>query len=196
MYGIKDTDLTVLLNAEFTTTGIDGFRLISRHTRSVWATIYDSLPHSSYQDFWFKNPWVPPLKYFRNVGLEYPPPHPPWKFGQDLALGIWVGMEYPPPAKMKTWPDWGTLDLSLSRVNPPPHPRTYVVGAGVWRLIVVFPKDTVSFIRYDSDCDRRLHNHYVTLRSVGVYVVQHWQWLHLRMGNSFVAIVVGQCEWS
>ena len=35
--------------------------------------------------------FVPPLKYFRNVGLEYP--LSPWKFSQDLALGIWAGME-------------------------------------------------------------------------------------------------------
>ena len=55
----------------------------------------------------------------------YPPPPPApgkWKFGQDSALGIWVGLEYP--------------HLPL---------QTYV-GASVWRLIFVSPKDTVSFV--------------------------------------------------
>ena len=157
MYGIKDTDLTVLLNAEFTTTGIDGFRLISRHTRSVWATIYDSLPHSSYKDFWFKNPWVPPLKYFRNVGLEYLSP--------------------PPPPPMKIWSTWH-LGFELVSSKPPTHPplsKDLCCGSWCVETNRCFLKDTVSFIRYDSDCDRHWHNHYVTLRSVGVYVVQHWQ---------------------
>ena len=47
-----------------------------------------------------------------------------------------------PPPKMKTWPDWGTLDLGWSRGHPPPMTN---VGAGVWRLIAVSPKNTVSF---------------------------------------------------
>ena len=45
------------------------------------------------------------------------------RFGQDLVLWIWVGLEYPPPF------------------------RTYL-GAGVWRLITISPKDTVSFVLF------------------------------------------------
>ena len=41
---------------------------------------------------------------------------------------------------MKVQTDLGTWDLSWSGVAPPPL-RTYV-GAGVWRLIAVSPKDT------------------------------------------------------
>ena len=90
--------------------------LISLHTRSVWETTCDALPHSSYQNFWFKIPWVPPLKYFRNVGLDNPPPH------ENLVRTCYLGFELfwstPPP--MKIWPDWGTLDLSWAGVPPPP----------------------------------------------------------------------------
>ena len=89
--------------------------VISLHTCSVWETICDALPNSSYQDFWFKIPWVPPLKYFRkyfnenfvrtwHFGFELvwssncPPPTPinenlvrTWHFGFEL--------EYPPLPK-------------------------------------------------------------------------------------------------
>ena len=101
-------------------------------------------PHSSYQNFWFKIPWVLALKHFRNVGML-----------------IWT--------KMEICSDLGTLDLSWSGVTPPPQwkfwqilalrfelvwsnppPPTYV-GAGVWRLIAVSPKDTVSFTRNKKD---------------------------------------------
>ena len=133
---------------------------ISLQTHSVWETIYDALPHSSYQNYVLKIPWVPPLKYLRNVvsrvrspawkwnlvrtwdflvwvGPENPPP-PPMKIVQELGHWIWVGLEYPPENKnvvrnwtsdsswsrvspqIKMWPDWGTLDLSRSRVPPPP----------------------------------------------------------------------------
>ena len=51
-----------------------------------------------------------------------PTPSPPkWKFGQILTLWVSVGLEYPRPHELM----W--------------------VGAGVWRLIAVSPKDTVSF---------------------------------------------------
>ena len=74
-----------------------------------------------FQDFWWKIPRVPPLKYFGNVGLEYPPPLSDSKnLVKTWHFGIWVGLEYPTP-------------------------RTYV-GAGVWRLIAVSLKDTVSFV--------------------------------------------------
>ena len=77
----------------------------SLHTRSVWETICDALPHSSYQNLWFKILWVPPLKYLRNVvsGVTASPsPLPPskWKFGQDSAL--WSGVTpVTPPAPHK-----------------------------------------------------------------------------------------------
>ena len=63
--------------------------LVSTHV--VWDIICDALPHCSYQNFWFKIPWVPPFKYFRNVGLEYPrsPPRRQWKFGQKDLCGSW-----------------------------------------------------------------------------------------------------------
>ena len=74
--------------------------------------------------------WAPPLKYFRNVGLEYPsapftspipPPHSPincrkWTFRQDLALWIWSWSGINPSPRMKIWPDWRTLDLCWSWV--------------------------------------------------------------------------------
>ena len=76
-------------------------------------------------EFVFKIPWVTPLKYIRNVGLSWSgkPPHPPRKcrFGQIVALWVWV------------------------RLGPPPPLLPTYVGAGVWRLIALSPKDTVSF---------------------------------------------------
>ena len=69
------------------------------------------------RDFFVQNTLSGPLEYFRNIGLEHPPPS----------------------LKMKIWTDLGTWDLSSSGVHAP----TYV-GAGVWRLIAVSPKDTVS----------------------------------------------------
>ena len=44
------------------------------------------LPELDLANILLKIPWVPPLKYLRNVGLG--------GAGQDLALGILVGMEY------------------------------------------------------------------------------------------------------
>ena len=90
------------------------------------------------ENFWLKIPWVPPLKYLRNVS---PPSPQKRKLSEMLGLWIWVGPEYPyppppppqhenlaklrdfgfelvqstpppHPTKVKTWPDWGTLDLS------------------------------------------------------------------------------------
>ena len=146
-----------------------------------------SAVHYSYQDFWFEIPWVSPLKYLRNVGLEYPLPMKIWS-------GIGTGMEYLPLENLARLRYFG---LELVWSTPPP-PQDLCCGSWYVETNRCIPKDTASFIRCDSDsdCDRRWRNHYVTLRSVGVYVVQYWQWLHFRMGNSFVAIFVGQCEWS
>ena len=117
-------------------------RFVSLHTQcvtSAWETIWDAPPHPSYQNFWFKIPWVPPLKYLNDV-VWSTCPHPPkmkiwsglgtwdlswsgvlplplplqkWKFGQIEGLWIWVGLD---PLQMEIWTDWGTLDLSWSRV--------------------------------------------------------------------------------
>ena len=45
------------------------------------------------------------------------------------------------PLEMEIWAGLGTLALSWSGVSPPGTN----VGADVWRLIAVSPKDTVSF---------------------------------------------------
>ena len=90
------------------------------------------------------------LKYFRNVGLKYPrplensylerswhefrvgweytPPHPQkFRFGQILALWVWVGLNYPPPTpKIKIWTDLGTLSLSWCGVSPLPNPKIQI----------------------------------------------------------------------
>ena len=96
------------------------------------------VPWSGCENFVLKIPWAPPLKYFRNVVSRVPPP-PKWKLsqrGEDIGfeytplpawnlgprgwdLGwIWVGLEPPSPRpihpKLKSWPDWGTLDSSWS----------------------------------------------------------------------------------
>ena len=66
------------------------------------------------------------------VGSEYPPLPPKWKLGQIEGLWIWVGPEYP-PSKMRTWPDWGTSDLSWSRV-PPSEMKTWQDWGTCWEL--------------------------------------------------------------
>ena len=73
----------------------------------------------------------PPTKYGIWSGLgtldlslsEYFPPPWKWKFGQDLALWIWVGLE-----------------------SHKPPPQISYVGAGVWILITVSPMVTASFM--------------------------------------------------
>ena len=79
--------------------------------------------HYTFQlvEFLTQNSLSAPLKYFRNVGLEYPPPPPAenknlgrsWHFGFEL---VWGG---------------------------PPTPTGFY-GARMWRLISVFPMDTIS----------------------------------------------------
>ena len=61
------------------------------------------------------------------------------RFGIGDAM-VWK-LVLPPPPPMKTRTDLGSLDLSWHSVSPPP---TYV-GVGVWRLIAVSPRYTVSF---------------------------------------------------
>ena len=70
-------------------------------------------------------PWGPSVKYFRNVGLEYRQ----WKFGQILALLVWVGLEYTQPTPP------GPRKLKF-RHSPTPN-RFW--GARIWRLIAVSP---------------------------------------------------------
>ena len=76
--------------------------LISLHTRSVWEAICDALPHSSRQNG--KNLLSAPTQVFEECDLESSPP-PESKFGQDLALWIWVDLEYPstPPPPGLMW---------------------------------------------------------------------------------------------
>ena len=62
-------------------------------------TFCDALQHSSYQNFWFKIPWVPPLKYSRNVVWSTPSPSPT---PNKILSGL------------------GTWDLSWSGVTPLP----------------------------------------------------------------------------
>ena len=99
--------------------------MFSLHIRSVWETICDALPHSSYQNLGFKSLWVPPLKYLRNVvsRVTAPPPPPNENLVRILHFGFQLVWSNPPA---------------------PRPPRTYV-GAGVWRLVAVSPKDTVLF---------------------------------------------------
>ena len=103
------------------------WNLVSLHTRSVWESICDTLPHSSYQnlarlsEFLVRNSLSAPTQVFQKCWSGVPPlPLPPskWKFGQILALGTWAGLDY--------------------------HPFPTYVRAGVGRRIAVSPKDTVS----------------------------------------------------
>ena len=54
------------------------------------------LPHSTCQNFWFKFPWVPPFRYFRNVGLDYPPP-PNENLSRSLHFRFQLVWSNPPP---------------------------------------------------------------------------------------------------
>ena len=68
---------------------------ISLHTRSVWETICDTLPHSSCQNFLVQNSLSVPTRVFQEC-WSGPPTNSPSKvkFGQILALGIWVGLDW------------------------------------------------------------------------------------------------------
>ena len=97
---------------------------------SVWETICDTLPHSSYQNFWFKIPLSAPTQVFHECWSGVPLP-PGWKFGQIEGLWICVGLEYlPSPRKIKIWSGLDTLDLSWSWVHPPP-PLKWKFGQGL-----------------------------------------------------------------
>ena len=97
---------------------------VSLHIRSMWETICVALPHSSYQNLagriCVQNSLSSPLKYFRNVGLDHPP-SPPWKcrFGQILALWVWVGLDPLPKFKfgqiLALW-GWVGLEYPPSRI--------------------------------------------------------------------------------
>ena len=95
-------------------------------TRSVWETICDARASKVWLGKYFaQNSLSAPTQVFQECWFgPSPPPLPPiWKFRQILALWIWVGLEYPRP--------------------PPPENEN--LGGGVWRLIAVSLKDTVSF---------------------------------------------------
>ena len=96
--------------------------IISLHTRSVWNTIYDTSASRVWQIFcskflecpyssiWGMLVWSTPphgnlvrtsLALYFGFELAWSTPLPQkWKFGQDLALLIWVGLEYHPPLKL------------------------------------------------------------------------------------------------
>ena len=106
------------------------------------------------ENFWCKIPWVPPLKYLRNVMSRIHPPK--WKCVQDLRLWVSIAPEYPTTATPKNENLARTWDLgfylvqstySLWKLKFGQHlgfdlgqssPGTYV-GTGVWRLIAVSP---------------------------------------------------------
>ena len=81
---------------------------------------------------------------FEQCGLEYPPPRNKIWSGLGTWIWSWSGVPPTPPPEnenlVRTW--HFAFELVWSTTTP--QPRTYV-GAGVWRLIAVFPKDTVSF---------------------------------------------------
>ena len=82
-----------------TNTQVDNVHdVISLHIRSMWETICDALPHSSYQNLAARN--------FGSKFLECRQPE-----NADLD---------------RSWHFWG------------------FVGTGMWRLIAVSPKDTIS----------------------------------------------------
>ena len=108
-------------------------------------TICDALSHSSYQNLaagiFVQNSFSVPTQVFQEC---------------------WSGLNPPPCQKMKKWADLGTLGLSWSGVTPSPPSEnlgrschfgfelvwsTPPLGleAGVWRLIIVSPEDTISF---------------------------------------------------
>ena len=95
------------------------------------------LPKFGLANILLKIPRVPPLKYFRNVGLDHHPLRSPH---MKISAGL------------------GTLDLSWSGVPPPP-PENENLGGGVWRLIAVSLKDTGSFFKLE-----RLYPHFKCLR--------------------------------
>ena len=72
---------------------------------SVWETICGALPHSSYQNFRFKIPWVPHLSIsgMRNVGLEYPPPLENKSLVRTWHLGFELVWSTPLPDLSRSW---------------------------------------------------------------------------------------------
>ena len=59
---------------------------------------------------------------------------------------FWLPKNTPsPPLKMKSWPELDTLSFDYPKIPPPP-PKIKCCSWGVWRLMAVSPKDTVSFV--------------------------------------------------
>ena len=74
-----------------------------------------------------KIPWVPQLKYLPNVVSRVPRIkncQRGWDFRFDLVQNT--------PLKMKTWLDWGTLDLSWSRVSLWKWKLSQIEGLWIW----------------------------------------------------------------
>ena len=86
------------------------------------------------------------IKFSVAKNTTCPPPHPKWKFGQDLGLQFFGCQEYPPPP-IEIWSELGTLSFWLPRI-PSPSLASNVVGTGVWRLTTVSPNGycLVSFL--------------------------------------------------
>ena len=109
--------------------------LVSTHVVCERLFVMQGLPKFGLANILLKIPWVLPLKYFRNVGLDRHPLPPPYEnFGRSWHFGFELV--------------WRT----------PPLENEYV-GGGVWRLIAVSLKDTVSFFKLE-----RLYPHFKCLR--------------------------------
>ena len=93
----------------------------------VWKTICDALPHSSYQNFWSKIPWVPPTSSISGILSGVPPPPENENLVRTWHLGFELVCSIPPPPKMEILSGLGTLELSWSRV---PHPQGLM-----WELV-------------------------------------------------------------
>ena len=98
------------------------FQFISLHSHSLLETICDAkAARVKLGKYFAQNSFSAPTQVFKECWSGVPPP--PSENGNLVRtwhFGFELGLKYPPP------------------------PMTYV-GAGVWRLIAVSPKDTVSF---------------------------------------------------
>ena len=123
-----------------------------------------------FQDIWCKIPWVPPLKYLKNVvsrdfwfetlDLSWSRVSPsPWNLARLRDFGFELVQIIPPPLKMKIWPGVLTLDLSWSRVHPQDK-FGQIEGLWIW----VGPQNPRKGLIWELVCgDQSLYPRLVTL---------------------------------
>ena len=94
------------LGSQSVSSNVNKSLLVSLHTHREYLRCSKS--KLGCENFVSKIPWVPQLKYLRNVLSRV------WCVVFDLS---WSSV-----------PDWGTLDLSWSTVTPPPPPTKWKLG--------------------------------------------------------------------